>query len=401
MNPVLQKYEENLYLFHAASKIPFCVFDNSQKDLLRYPVIESMNCSPKTMLKCCEILEKKNAASSCPILVCSDSCFLALLRLDQDTNVMFGPISSMPLTYKEFFNANKSNCDSDDLMHLYRVIQYSPNMELKQFAGNISLFVKLTLHETITTNEILANQTTFAPNRLQISSEYTHNDQLITLSETIAFQKKILSYIRTGNIDAIEDAFNATLLFSKMATTPLPNSELKKFYFIYITLCCISTMEEGLEIAKAFPLLETYLSKIPALTNVNDLALLCRQISLHYCRQVIKLHDTPSTSPVVNQCIRYIQNHINSKVTICDLAQYCNLSQRSITRYFSKYYHMPVSECILSYKLKEAEFLLTHSSFTLAEISHQLAFSSQSHFSVAFKKQYNETPQQYRDKFKK
>lgn len=96
--------------------------------------------------------------------------------------------------------------------------------------------------------------------------------------------------------------------------------------------------------------------------------------------------------------LQYIQEHIQTKISIDDIAHYCKVSKRTVLRHFSKYYDMSVSEYIMKVKLEEGAFLIKYSNMTFAEISNQLAFSSQSHFSVAFKKRYHYTPQQYRNR---
>ncbi len=118
------------------------------------------------------------------------------------------------------------------------------------------------------------------------------------------------------------------------------------------------------------------------------------QLSIDYCQQMVEIGQH-TNSRIVNQCLQYIERHIQDKITIDDLAKYCNLSKRTIIGHFSEYFHMP-AEYILQLKLKTAAYLLKNSTFSIVEISNQLSFSSQSHFSVAFKKRYHYTPQQYR-----
>lgn len=400
MNNITLSLEKDLHLFHQASKIPLCVFDSTQRDLLRYPLIDSMECSPKTMEQCIHVLKKLPDTHHVPTLISSNSCFLALLKLDGNTNVMFGPISSVPLTYSEFYNTNKNTCDPDDLMHLYQIIQQSPHITLAQFANNISLYIKLAFHEEISPQEILANHIILSKPHTDAGTISIDEPKYMTVSDGISFQKKILFHIQNGHLQNIKKIFHETDFFANLEIAPSSMEELQKIFFIYSTLCFVTVIEEGLDVQKAFSIFDTYTSRIPSLTAPDDLEKLCLQLSIDYCQQTILLHNMYSTSPIVSQCLQYIHNHIHSKITISDLAKHCNLSNRTITRHFSEHYHIPVSEYILLQKLKEAAFMLTHSNFSLIEISHQLAFSSQSHFSVAFKAKYNYTPQQYRDKFK-
>lgn len=140
MNPI-EKFEKEIRLFHDATNIPICVFNNKKKDLLRCPRIASMDCSLKTLELCSSLLKKMPVSKHLPIIIFSGSCFLALLRLDKDTNIMFGPLSSISLSYKEYLLANKNYTDTDDLLHLYRVIQHG--LQTKQTTGINVLVAKI------------------------------------------------------------------------------------------------------------------------------------------------------------------------------------------------------------------------------------------------------------------
>lgn len=196
MNRTELTYQRELQLFHQASRIPLCVFDNTPKDILRYPGITSMNCSSRTLLLLLESIRKRQTAPYLPILYSSDSCFFALLKLDEQTNVMFGPVSSVPLSYREFYNTNRIECELDDLLHLYRITQQSPRITLSQFAGNLALFVQLVFQEKVSAEMILANHI-YYPVKLQ--KEFAASDaepHYATIGETIDFQKKILHLMK-------------------------------------------------------------------------------------------------------------------------------------------------------------------------------------------------------------
>jgi len=69
------------------------------------------------------------------------------------------------------------------------------------------------------------------------------------------------------------------------------------------------------------------------------------------------------------------------------------LSKRTIIRHFSEYFHMPAAEYI-TVKIRNSGISIDK--FYIFNSGNQLSFSSQSHFSATFKKQYHYTPQQYR-----
>lgn len=391
------QYAADLALFYQATQIPLCVFDNTPTDLLRHPLIENMTCSPITLAQCCKALE--NTSAFVPQLFASDCFYFALIRLDEKNNIMLGPVSSITLTYREFYESNKNDCDPSDLTHLYRVIQQSPHVSLTQFAADISLFIKLISRTSLSIQDILAAQSELPKQYDTLSTPGFSEPHYTFVNEAMAFEKTILYHIRGGNMQEIENLFSKPTFFNNADFIPASVEECYKIFFVYATLCCITAIEEGLDMKKAFPLFDAYISKIPTISSPSELSGLCRSISLEYCQQVQRLHEYQSDSTVITKCLQYIHENIQSKITIDHLATHCNLSKRSITRHFTMHFHTSVSDYILTQKLKEAAFLLSNSDFSLAEISHQLAFSSQSHFTVAFKKKYLYTPQQYREKF--
>ena len=157
-------------------------------------------------------------------------------------------------------------------------------------------------------------------------------------------------------------------------------------------------MKEEIETKKAILIYDTYISKGLLIKNVNDLKALCINISVDFSNEFEKLQEISSGSPVVKECIQYIHNHINSKISVNELAKHCGVSARTICRHFEEVYDVSVAKYILHIKLGEAAFLLSNTKMSLLEISNQFAFSSQSHFNTAFKKFYSCTPKQYRDK---
>lgn len=400
MDHFKQKIKEDLLLFYYATNIPFCVFNNLQQDLLRYPVIASMDCSPHTMKYCIKMLKERSGRVHLPLLIASGTCFFALLQLDSETNVMFGPLSSVPLTYREFSNTNRDFSTPEDLMHLYRVIQQSPHIKPAQFAQSMSLFLKLVFHEDISAHEILANRIDLYKKNTGSKTDIPQKSDHIVGTAALEFEKRILFCIQNGHMNELKKLIDNAPFLSIREHFPATIEELETEFIIYATLCLKTVIDGGMNLQKAFTIFDIYIAKIPSLTTMEDLASMCAQLSIDYCQQIIEIHHKQTDSYVVTQCIQYIQNHIDSRITVDDLAKHCHLSKRTITRHFLEYYHTPVAEHILQLKLREAAFLLTNSTFSLVEISNQLAFSSQSHFSVAFKKKYNFTPQQYRERFR-
>ncbi len=401
MNNFDRYFKNDLLLFHQATSIPFCVFDSDKKVLLRCPIIDSFECSSETMHRCIERLKDKQDNNHIPILISSNNCFTALLSLNYCTYIMFGPVSPMQLSYREFLNTNRQYSTLDDLTHFYRVIQQSPHISLHQFIAGISIYIRLVFQENLSFEEIVSDTFLLTQNSTGDLEDIYSKITFITGNEAAELEKKIFIYIQNGNIKEIKEIFETPKLFSRREAFPASVLELQKDFIAYAAVCCNIAVNEGLETQKAFSIFDRYTSQVTNLNELNQFTDLFTGISTDYCRQTASLHDKNSLSPVVNKCIRYIKTHLHTKITVKKLAEHCNLSERTIIRHFSEYHNQSVIEYILTLKLEEAAFLLANSKFTLAEISNQLAFSSQSHFSAAFKKKYCYTPQQYRNKYQK
>lgn len=391
----LNEYLKNLTLFYNATHIPFCMFDNTPKDLVRMPHIKELSISAHNLSQCCTALNSQDLTKHIPVLISFGSCHVALLKLQNDLNIMFGPICSIPMTYKTFQNINDPLGDPTDFLHLYQIVQRSPLMALSQFVDNICLYIKLEYQEEISREDMLSGRYhSLKSLSKNIGKSIVYKDS--SIHNAISFQKRILHYIHHGNSAELKNYFKKSSFFEELSVLPTTNTELQKTFTVFATMCCIATLEFHLQPEIALAIYDSYLSRTLSIHSITDLSKLSQQISLSYCEKITENLSLQSKSKIVTKSLQYIQTNLYAPITINDLALYCHVSKRTITRHFTNFFSLSAAEYILQVKLEEAAFLLNNSTFSLSEISSLLSFSSQSHFSNAFKKKYRCTPQQYR-----
>ena len=392
----------NANLFYFATKIPTYIFDNNLNTICYYPDATSSEYSKTTLAYFKEVMATTMVKTKTPLLYASDTCFFALLKLDESTNALLGPVSPTSLSYKQFYTDNHIlDSDMKDLLQLYHLTQQSPHMPLSQFANNMALLIKLETNEDIDVETILENFLPSATHSPMATKPDYFEPQYNTLLETIEFENQVCSCLSNGSVDEIKNAFKNTPLFNKLPHLISTATDYHKFLFMYSVLCYMTVLKDGVDIHKAYPILDSYISQAPSVTTAIQLKELCLQLTIDFCNQIIPIRRLTSDSPIVTKCLRYIHEHIGEKITIDNLMEHCNVSRRTITQHFANYYHMTVAEYITSVRMKEAAFLLSHSVYSISEISNQLAFSSQSHFTTAFQKTYHCTPLQYRNKINK
>ena len=93
----------------------------------------------------------------------------------------------------------------------------------------------------------------------------------------------------------------------------------------------------------------------------------------------------------------YISVHLHETINLDQLSQHCGLCSRSLSLRFREELGMGIPEYIHREKIREAEYLLRHTDYSLSDIALFLNYPSQSYFTQIFKKYRQQTPQQYRD----
>jgi len=102
-----------------------------------------------------------------------------------------------------------------------------------------------------------------------------------------------------------------------------------------------------------------------------------------------------STNPVIENAIRYIDEHLSEHITLENVAEAVSLSPI----YFHNSFKFSVGKTLREYveerRLRKAIHLLQTTNGSLTEIAYECGFSSQSYFSFVFKRKMKKTPRQY------
>ncbi len=93
------------------------------------------------------------------------------------------------------------------------------------------------------------------------------------------------------------------------------------------------------------------------------------------------------------KAVQYMAEHIHAQPSVYEIANACNISESGLKRIFAKYAGLSVHKYFLKLKFKAATELL-QSGMNINEVADRLNFSSQSYFSVSFKREIGENPSQ-------
>lgn len=106
--------------------------------------------------------------------------------------------------------------------------------------------------------------------------------------------------------------------------------------------------------------------------------------------------DNPRYGEAVDKAISIIESHYAERITLSVLAGAVNYSPNYFHRLFLTCVGKSPQEYILGYRVKQAKLRLTSTRETLSEVAYGCGFSSQSYFSLCFKRATGLTPKEYR-----
>lgn len=130
---------------------------------------------------------------------------------------------------------------------------------------------------------------------------------------------------------------------------------------------------------------------------INNVIMAFFTILLRNHESEVLLPDTDSKelSENVLFILRYIQVHYNT-ITLPDLAEFFNYSERQIQRILKKNTGYSFRELIQKQKMKQASNLLLHSELPVSSISEKLGYSDVGNFRQIFRNYYGVNPSEYR-----
>lgn len=130
----------------------------------------------------------------------------------------------------------------------------------------------------------------------------------------------------------------------------------------------------------------------------SDLLWVCR--IKKYLIQILSLleesNDQNEQSPV-NLVLEYIHTNYQDKITLEDLTRCAHLNRVSLNRMFQNVCGCTAMGYVLSYRLKIAEDLLTHTGMILSEIASATGFEYDTYFIKQFTTKRGMTPTEFRN----
>ena len=103
----------------------------------------------------------------------------------------------------------------------------------------------------------------------------------------------------------------------------------------------------------------------------------------------------PGNDPA-EEVVRYIEKHLNEKITLEGIARHFNMNKYSFHKLFKQYTNVPLGEFIIMHRITRAKALLRFSSMSVQDVGDAVGISHTSHFINLFRDREGITPLQYK-----
>ncbi len=122
---------------------------------------------------------------------------------------------------------------------------------------------------------------------------------------------------------------------------------------------------------------------------------LLRHYTVH--KQVIQEYTGGLSRYRLQQVIDYINDYLHHNLSLTELASLVHISPYHFARLFKQSTGMPPHQYVTNCRIERAKQLLAKKELSIIEITQQVGFQSQSHFTTLFRRFLRTTPRDYRN----
>ncbi len=344
-----------------------------------------------------------------PILFTTNSGYYSIVKIKKENNLFLfiGPVFTNAISEEMILNYLKENILSNEAKEdIKNQLSAFPSYTYSRFANAIA-FIEYTLNgnklDSATAFYLIDDNYKENIASAQILTAYVKREEE-HIHGTFFFEQQIINLIQTGNPTLLRSILLEAAKKDDLHEGIVGNTPLRQAKNIFISLVShigkTAAIPGGLDIEQTYQLIDAYSQECEQMTSVSEIANLQFNMLIDFATRVSQSKIPANLPAETYDCIQYINSHINSNISINDIANHIHRSRTYTIEHFKQELGFNIGEYITHAKIQEAKSLLRYTDKTLSEISSYLCFSSQSYFQNVFKKIVGMTPSTYRKKLK-
>ena len=330
--------------------------------------------------------------------------YYGIVRRD-DHSIVIGPSRQTPMSDRDMrelaFDCNVPVAYTNDFIASMKSLVQMPLGSIIQILCTLNYVLNgekrsledVTIYDFEQTNleKIIENER--FNKSYEAPEEYTPNET----HNTLALEQALMQMISKGDVGALcEWLANAPSVRGGVIANDALR-QLKNTFVVTATLASRAAISGGMNAEDALSLSDEYIRKCEFLLSGEQIINLQYHMVLEYTRRVERIRLGKKPSKLLMQVTNYVQHNLSKPIDVEALAKSMFISRTHLATKFKQETGMTLTDFILSEKIEEAKRLLRYSDKPLSLIADYLGFSSQSHFTKAFKKYTGTTPMGYRN----
>lgn len=271
-----------------------------------------------------------------------------------------------------------------------------PYCELKTFLEAMKLLLYEETGEKVCLSELYTKQQP-EPEQQKFFEKKRWMEKGGHLHNPYQHEQKKLGSIRAGNLKLLEECQNEVWPgeIGQLADNPLRQE--KNLSIVVISIACRAAIDGGVAPQKAFSMSDVFISNIERMTQVLPIQAAVVEYEREFARAVEQVKHDSEHNRYVERAKEYVAEHIDESIRVVQIGEALGINENYLTGFFHKYEGITLQHYIRKEKVRQAKELLLYSSYSCSEIAALLCFSTQSHFSSAFKREVGMTPVKYRE----
>lgn len=271
-----------------------------------------------------------------------------------------------------------------------------PYCELKTFLEAMKLLLYEETGEKVCLSELYTKQQP-EPEQQKFFEKKRWMEKGGHLHNPYQHEQKKLGSIRAGNLKLLEECQNEVWPgeIGQLADNPLRQE--KNLSIVVISIACRAAIDGDVAPQKAFSMSDVFISNIERMTQVLPIQAAVVEYEREFARAVEQVKHDSEHNRYVERAKEYVAEHIDEQIRVVQIGEALGINENYLTGLFHKYEGITLQHYIRKEKVRQAKELLLYSSYSCSEIAALLCFSTQSHFSSAFKREVGMTPAKYRE----
>ena len=386
--------------FYSVTDIPLMLLDGEGRLIQSWPDLEPDTISPEAMRLVIEDFRLQKQDSSHPLISFFDPGFLlGVVEVRPSLYVLIGLVSPYVQTRADVLKMVSQSIHPAHLQVFCDRLLHQRQVSLEQLKDMICLLTGL-LRIAVPEENIrfVDNASTRKLGEASLDQSMFLQREEPELHVPVDFETAICSAVEAGDQTLLERRL-FTPYHGRVGRMSANDLRQQKYSFICMaTLVSRAAIRGGLNAETAFSLSDLYCQRADLLMEIPLIQNLTVTMLMDFCGKVREIRKQPAASAVIQNCLNYISVHLHEDVSLAQLSRHCGLCGRSLSLRFREELGMGIPAYIHREKLREAEYLLKSTDYSLSEIASYLNYSSQSYFTKVFRDFYGKTPQQFRDR---